>query len=96
MKSNINGVLTEYKLGQNYPNPFNPSTKINFSLPERSFISLKIFNSLGEEIETLLNEEFEKGSYEYEWNAANLPSGIYFYKLQTDSFTETKKMILLK
>ena len=96
MKSNINGVLTEYKLGQNYPNPFNPSTKINFSLPERLFISLKIFNSLGEEIETLLNEEFEKGSYEYEWNAANLPSGIYFYKLQTDSFTETKKMIFLK
>jgi hypothetical protein len=85
-----------FKLEQNYPNPFNPSTKINFSIPEASFVSLKIFNSIGEEIERLVAEELSAGKYKYDWNAINIPSGIYFYGLQTENFTETKKMILIK
>ena len=87
---------TEYSLEQNFPNPFNPSTTINFSVPEASFVSLKIFNVLGEEVETLVAKDLNAGNYKYGWNALGLPSGIYFYKLQTDNFTETKKMILLK
>lgn len=92
----IDNLPEDYSLSQNYPNPFNPSTAINFSIPEASYVSLKIFNSLGEEIETLVSEELSAGSYKYDWNATNLPSGIYFYKLQTGIFVETKKMILLK
>ena len=85
-----------YRLEQNYPNPFNPSTTISFSIPEASFVSLKIFNSLGEEIEILVSEELSAGNYKYDWTAINLSSGIYFYNLQSENFVETKKMILLK
>ena len=81
---------------QNYPNPFNPSTTIKYSIPYSEFITLKVFDALGNEIETLVNEEKPVGTYEITWNAANLPSGIYFYKIQLGSFVETKKMILLK
>jgi photosystem II stability/assembly factor-like uncharacterized protein len=87
---------TSYQLQQNYPNPFNPSTTITFSIPEASFVSLKVFNSLGQEIETLVTKELSAGNYKYDWNAESLTSGIYFYKLQSGSFVETKKMILLK
>ena len=87
---------TEYSLSQNFPNPFNPSTKIKYSIPISSQVSLKIFNTLGEEIETLVNEEKPVGTYEVNWNAANLPSGVYFYRLQAGSFVQTRKMILLK
>jgi hypothetical protein len=86
----------DYILSQNYPNPFNPSTTINFSIPEKSFVSLKVFNSLGQEIETLVSEDLSTGSYKYDWDAFGLTTGIYFYKLQSGSFVETKKMILLK
>jgi hypothetical protein len=86
----------KFYLAQNYPNPFNPSTTISFSLPEVSYVSLKVFNALGEEIETLVTKELSAGNYKYDWNAINLPSGIYFYKLQSENFVETKKMILLK
>ena len=89
-------IPEEFKLNQNYPNPFNPSTTVNFSIPEATFVSLKIFNSLGEEVETLVAEELGGGNYKYDWNAINLPSGIYFYKLQSENFVETKKMILMK
>jgi hypothetical protein len=89
-------IPEEFKLNQNYPNPFNPSTTVNFSIPEASFVSLKIFNSLGEEVETLVAEELVGGNYKYNWNAVNLPSGIYFYTLIAESFSQTKKMILLK
>jgi hypothetical protein len=83
-------------LAQNYPNPFNPSTTIQFSIPEQTFIKLEIFNSLGEKVSTLVSEELNKGSYKYEWNASDLPSGFYFYTLKSKSYTETKKMILLR
>jgi hypothetical protein len=85
-----------YKLGQNYPNPFNPNTQIKYSVPRSSQVTLKIFNTLGEEIETLVNEEKTVGTYESNWNAANLPSGVYFYQLRASDFVQTKKMILLK
>lgn len=91
-----NELPDDFSLKQNYPNPFNPSTTINFSIPQSTFVTLKIFNSLGEEIETLVSEELSLGNYKYDWSAVNFPSGIYFYKLQTENFVETKKMILLK
>ena len=87
---------TEFVLKHNYPTPFNPSTTINFSIPEASFVSLKVFNSLGQEIETLVAKELNAGNYKYDWNAKNFTSGIYFYTLQTEGLIETKKMILLK
>ena len=86
----------KFILFQNYPNPFNPTTTISFSILEATFISLKIFNSLGEEIETLVTKKLSAGNYIYDWNAERLTSGIYFYRLQAGSFVETKKMILLK
>jgi len=87
----------DYKLSQNFPNPFNPTTKITYTIPELSFTTLKVYDVLGNEITTLVNEEKSIGIYEVEFDAtAELPSGIYFYKLQAGSFTQTKKMILLK
>ncbi len=86
---------------QNYPNPFNPSTKIKFDIPsvgngrDRS-VQLKIYDVLGKEAATLVNEHLKPGVYEADWNAENFPSGVYFYKLESGSFTETKKMLLIK
>ena len=85
-----------FSLLQNYPNPFNPSTTISFEIPEGSFVTIKVYDILGNEIATLVNEEKPLGSYEAEFNANNLPSGIYFYTLSTGNFLSTKKMILLK
>jgi len=85
-----------YTLFQNYPNPFNPSTKIKYSIPKISFVTLKIFDILGREITTLVNEEKPAGNFEVEFDGAELSSGIYFYKLQTGNYSEVKKMILIK
>jgi hypothetical protein len=93
----ISGALpTEFDLTQNYPNPFNPSTKIEYQIPEISFVTLKVYDVLGSEVVTLVNEEIPIGRHEVEFNATSLPSGIYFYRLQADSFVETKKMVLMK
>ena len=89
-------VPTEFLLSQNWPNPFNPSTKIKYSIPQSSQVQIKVFDVLGNEIETLVNEEKPAGTYEITWNAANLPSGVYFYQLKAESFIETKKMTLMK
>jgi probable HAF family extracellular repeat protein len=89
-------ITTRYVLAQNYPNPFNPTTKINYQIPELSFVTLKVFDILGNEIETLVNEDKPSGTHTIDFNSTNLQSGIYFYKLQTPDFTQTKKMILLK
>jgi predicted GH43/DUF377 family glycosyl hydrolase len=86
----------QFELSQNYPNPFNPTTTINYQIPELSFVTLKVYGVLGNEIATLANEEKPIGSYEVEFNATALPSGIYFYRLQAGSFVETKKMVLIK
>lgn len=86
----------EYFLNQNYPNPFNPSTTIQYSVPEASFISLKVFDVLGNEVATLINGYKQAGDHKVDFNAEELGSGIYFYKLQTNSFVGTMKMILMK
>jgi len=91
-----NELPSEYELVQNYPNPFNPSTKINYQIPELSFITIKVYDVLGNEITTLVNEEKPVGNYEVEFNASILPSGVYFYKLRAGNFVETKKMLLMK
>ncbi len=93
-------IVSEFRLFQNYPNPFNPVTKIKYSVPANDTyyrsITLKIYDILGNEISTLVNESKPPGIYEVDFNAGNLPSGVYFYRLQTGSFVETKKMILLR
>jgi hypothetical protein len=86
----------KFFLAQNYPNPFNPETVISFAVPKSSFVSLKIYNALGVEMTTLINEEIKSGYYNYKWNGQNLPSGIYYYKILAGEFTETRKMILVK
>ena len=88
--------VTDFQLYQNYPNPFNPSTTIQYSVINKQFVTLKVFDVLGNEIATLVNEEKSAGTYSINFNASNLPSGIYFYKLQAGSFTSSKKMLLLK
>jgi hypothetical protein len=89
-------IRTNYKLEQNYPNPFNPSTKIRYSITEHSSVILKVFNLLGEEIETLVSTEQSAGVYEATFDANNLSSGIYFYTLQTRDYSSTKKMMLMR
>jgi hypothetical protein len=85
-----------YVLEQNYPNPFNPTTRITFCIPINKLVTLKIYDLLGREIAVLVNELKQAGVYSVEWNAVGFPSGIYFYRLQAGSFTETKKLVLLK
>jgi hypothetical protein len=89
-------IPSEYSLEQNYPNPFNPSTTIQFSIPEQAFVKLEIFNALGEKITTLVSKELNAGNHKYEWNPETQPGGVYFYKLSTNSFQQTKKLVLLK
>ena len=84
-----------FHLGQNYPNPFNPSTTISYSLPKSANVTLKVFNTLGQLVATLVNERKDAGSYQIQWNAA-VPSGIYFYRLQAGEYVETKKMVLIR
>jgi len=93
---NIKSIPLHFTLSQNYPNPFNPTTNIGFRIAEFGFVSLKVFDVLGREVATLVNEEKSKGEYEVEFDASQLSSGIYFYKLQTESNSLTKKMIYLK
>lgn len=87
---------TTYSLSQNYPNPFNPSTLIRFSVPERENVKIKVFNTIGQEVAELFNREVEAGSYDLKFNASDLPSGVYFYSIETDNFNMTKKMMLIK
>ena len=93
---NENYNLLGFELMQNYPNPFNPNTTFKYSIPNESKVIIKVYDILGNEIETLINEEKPVGTYELNWYAANLPSGVYFYRLQAGSFVETRKMILLR
>jgi hypothetical protein len=91
-----NGIPSEYSLNQNYPNPFNPTTVINYQLPTNGFMSLKVYDVLGKEVATLVNEYKEAGYYEASFDASRLSSGVYFYKLQAGNFVMTKKMLLAK
>jgi serine/threonine protein kinase len=85
-----------FLLYQNYPNPFNPSTTIKYSIPTTSYVTLKVYDILGREVTTLINEAKPTGTYEVKWNAVNLPSGVYFYQLTAGNYTATKKLLLLK
>jgi hypothetical protein len=95
-----NEILTEvpndFNLYQNYPNPFNPITKIKFDIPKSSFATLKIYDVEGKEMEVLVNQNMEAGTYEFNWDASKLASGIYFYRLTAGDFVNVKKMVLLK
>ena len=93
---NESTVLSEYVLMQNYPNPFNPSTTIKYGISERTFVELKIYDILGREVASVINEEKDAGYHEINFNASKLSSGVYLYQLKAGSFIETKKMILLK
>lgn len=96
IQNNIKAKDNDFYLAQNYPNPFNPTTTINFSIPEQSLVTLKIYNALGEEVKTLVNELKSVGNYEIKFDASKLSSGIYFYRLKADNYIETKKMLMLK
>jgi hypothetical protein len=89
-------IINEYKLNQNFPNPFNPSTLIKYSIKEPGLVSLKVFNILGKEVSILVNEVKPMGMYEIEFNASNLPSGVYIYSLKVNDFSSNHKMLLLK
>jgi hypothetical protein len=91
-----NSLPIEFSLAQNYPNPFNPTTVIKYQLPENGFVTLKIYDILGKEVAALVDEFKEAGSYNVEFNASSLSSGLYFYKLQTGNFVSTKKMMLTR
>ena len=85
-----------FSLSQNYPDPFNPTTTISFSLPSQSFVSLKVYDIIGREVATIISGEMSAGTYSRQWNATKMSSGIYFYRLQSGSYTQTKKLVLLK
>ena len=89
-------LIGEFKLEQNYPNPFNPDTRISYSIPEAGFVTLKVYDLLGREVQTLVNEHQAASQYSIDFNASELPSGIYFYKIFSGSYSETKKMLLIK
>ncbi|HJY64713.1 MAG TPA: T9SS type A sorting domain-containing protein, partial [Ignavibacteria bacterium] len=94
---NISGIAPdEFSISQNYPNPFNPTTNIEFNIAENGFVSLKVFDITGKEISNLVNENLQRGTYKVDWSAAGLTSGVYFYTLKTASYSETKKMMLVK
>jgi hypothetical protein len=92
----ISASVIDFQLNQNYPNPFNPTTTISYTIPIQGNVSLKIYDVLGKEIITLVDEMKTAGNYQVTFNATQLVSGMYFYKLETNNYSQTKKMILLK
>ncbi len=96
VQNKLNKTPTSYSLYQNYPNPFNPSTQIAFSIPQSSYVTLKVYNLIGKEVATLVNSKKEIGTYTITWHARECASGIYFYRLVVGSYTITKKLVLLK
>jgi hypothetical protein len=89
-------IINFYELYQNYPNPFNPVTTIKYQIPKSGIVSLKVYNILGKEIKTLVNDEKTKGRYEIRFDASNLASGVYIYRIQVNDYVSVKKMILVK
>ena len=92
----VDRLVLNFELSQNIPNPFNPSTSISYSIPENAFVTLKIYDVLGNEVVELINEQKESGNYQIDFNASELSSGIYYYTLTAGNFTSTKKMSLIK
>jgi photosystem II stability/assembly factor-like uncharacterized protein len=91
-----NTIPDNYNLSQNYPNPFNPKTIFRYSIPENGIVNIRVYNILGKEVETVVNEKLNPGNYEVTFDGSSFPSGIYFYSLVTDNFKSTKKMMLIK
>ncbi|MBU0561506.1 MAG: T9SS type A sorting domain-containing protein, partial [Bacteroidetes bacterium] len=89
-------VIQEYALNSNFPNPFNPTTQISYQLPKDGFVNLVVYNALGQEVAKLVNQHQSVGKYSVQFNASNLPSGVYIYKLQAGKFSSVKKMMLTK
>ena len=96
VESETSNIPVSYALNQNYPNPFNPSTKINFTLPTQNNVKLTVYDITGKEVKELINGEFSAGDHTVDFNAANLASGAYIYRIQAGNFVESKKMVLLK
>jgi len=94
--STIVGLPTKYTLSQPYPNPFNPTTTIEFSIPQKEFVTVKVYNIAGHEITTLINDELSTGNHSIQWDGSHQPSGVYFVKIESSSFVQTRKMVLLK
>ncbi|MCX6165869.1 MAG: T9SS type A sorting domain-containing protein [Ignavibacteriae bacterium] len=94
--NNTSENIISYKLFQNYPNPFNPNTIIRFQIKDSRLVTLKVYDILGKEVATLVNEKQSPGVYEVTFDGSQFPSGIYFYKLETDSYRETKRMLMIK
>jgi len=95
-KSEKTLAVNSYSLAQNYPNPFNPSTIITYQMLRSGHVSIKVYNALGQEVATLVDEEKPAGSYQVEFNTVNLSSGVYFYKMRSGEFTDSKKLNLMK
>ena len=89
-------VPKEYVLEQNYPNPFNPATSIKFSIPKEGYVEMKLFDVTGREVAVLVSDPYKAGTYEIDFDASKLSSGVYFYRITAGEFTDTKKMILVK
>jgi len=89
-------IPKEYILFQNYPNPFNPTTTIRYNIPKSTYVTLKVYNITGQLVATLVNEQKAAGIYSVKWNAKNLSSGVYFYRITAGSFSDTKKVMVLK
>jgi len=96
VSKNMNELPSEFRLFQNYPNPFNPTTKIKFQIVKFLNVKLEVYDALGREVETLINEKMSPGKYEVEFDGSDYPSGVYYYKLYTENYSETKSMVLLK
>ena len=91
-----NEIPDKFSLSQNYPNPFNPTTKIDYAIPKNGFVTLKIYDVLGREVKTLVNENKTPGNYSIDFNGSEFSSGVYFYKLESKGFSDVKRMILIK
>jgi hypothetical protein len=89
-------LIAEGASSSNYPNPFNPTTTIRFTLPSKSYVSLKIYDVLGRQVAALVQDELPAGTYSQQWNASLLPSGVYFYRLQAGGVSDVKKMSLIR
>jgi len=94
--NNGNTLSDSYWLGNNFPNPFNPTTKISYALPKSGLVTLRVYDILGKEVATLVNEVKNAGNYSIDFNASNFTNGVYFYKLETNGFADVKRMVLLK
>ena len=96
MTKNDENIPLEFALKQNYPNPFNPTTQISFALPKPENVTIKVYNTLGQRVATLINKRLKAGNHEVEFNPQNLSSGIYFYRIEAGEFQDVKKMILIR